>query len=211
MAGPKLQERFLQWYVIKNPHRLPLINGKHVVQVIDNLDRFPDLTLILDDSSAVHARSSGNPAISSRMDIQSISSVTDGASSSSSLTIEIWDSALGRSRSTQTISRNGLSSRDFHFAARIGTLIHDILVRTPDFFVATFIQLPIPVSSGRARRGTDWSPDSRAFFRHLCALAPFLRQMFSVSGHPLSVRHRQRPDPPQHVAEQPPGQMPFRQ
>lgn len=55
MAGPKLQERFLQWYVIKNPHRLPFINGKHVVQVIDNLDRFPDLTLILDDSSAVHA------------------------------------------------------------------------------------------------------------------------------------------------------------
>ena len=96
-------------------------------------------------------------------------------------------------------------------AARISTLIHDILVRTPDFFVATFIQLPIPVSSGRARRGTDWSPDSRAFFRHLCALAPFLHQMFSVSGHPLSVRHRQRPDPPQHVAEQPPGQMPFRQ
>ena len=113
-----------------------------------------------------------------------------------------------------TISWSGADwnlNRDFHFAARIGTLIHDILVRTPDFFVATFIQLPIPVSSGRARRGTDWSPDSRAFVRHLCALAPFLRQMFSVSGHPLSVRHRQRPDPPQHVAEQPPGQMPFRQ
>ena len=78
----------------------------------------------------------------------------------------------------------------------ISTFIHDIFVRTPDSFVATSIQLPIPVSSGRARRGTDWSPDSRAFFRHLCALAPFFRQMFSVSGHPLSVRHRQRPDPP---------------
>ncbi|HAK55637.1 MAG: hypothetical protein QF463_00045 [Vicinamibacterales bacterium] len=55
MAGPKLQERFLQWYVIKNKDRLPLINGKKVVQVIDNQDRFPDLTLILDDSSAVPA------------------------------------------------------------------------------------------------------------------------------------------------------------
>ncbi len=55
MAGPKLQERFLQWYVIQNPGRLPKINGQRVVQVVDNLDRFPDLTLILGDGSAVPA------------------------------------------------------------------------------------------------------------------------------------------------------------
>lgn len=55
MAGPKLQERFLQWYVIKNPGRLPEINGQRVVRVVDNLDRFPDLTLILEDSTQVPA------------------------------------------------------------------------------------------------------------------------------------------------------------
>lgn len=55
MAGPKLQERFLQWYIIKNPGRLPAINGQRVVRVIDNLDRFPDLTLVLEDSTWVPA------------------------------------------------------------------------------------------------------------------------------------------------------------
>ena len=55
-----------------------------------------------------------------------------------------------------------------------------------------------------SRVGTG-DPYSRALFRHLCALAPFLRQMSSVGGRPLSSWHRQRPDPPPHVAEQPPG------
>ena len=65
-----------------------------------------------------------------------------------------------------------------------------------------------PRRSARVRTG---APDSRALCRHLCALAPFRRRISSVSGRPLSFRHRQRPDPPQHVAEQPPGQMPLRQ
>ena len=55
MAGPKLQERFLQWYVIKDLGRLPELNGQRVVSVNDDLDRFPDLTLILEDSTAVPA------------------------------------------------------------------------------------------------------------------------------------------------------------
>ena len=49
----------------------------------------------------------------------------------------------------------------------------------------------------------------RAFLRHWSTLAPCLRRSSSVSGRPLSSRHWQRSDPPQHVAEQPTGQMPF--
>ena len=49
----------------------------------------------------------------------------------------------------------------------------------------------------------------RAFLRHWSTRAPCLRRSSSVSGRPLSSRHWQRPDPPQHVAEQPTGQMPF--
>ena len=49
----------------------------------------------------------------------------------------------------------------------------------------------------------------RAFLRHRSTLMLFLRRSSAVSGRPLSSRHWQRPDPPQHVAEQPTGQMPF--
>ena len=58
MAGPKLQERFLQWYVIKNPDRLPAINGQRVIRVVDNLDRFPDCTAtdFLDSRVSVFTR-----------------------------------------------------------------------------------------------------------------------------------------------------------
>ena len=49
----------------------------------------------------------------------------------------------------------------------------------------------------------------RAFLRHWSTRAPFLRRSCAISGRPLSSRHWQRPDPPQHVAEQPTGQMPF--
>ena len=43
---------------------------------------------------------------------------------------------------------------------------------------------------------------------HLC---PFFAQGgFVALGRASACRHRQRPDPPQHVAEEPPGQMPVR-
>ena len=44
---------------------------------------------------------------------------------------------------------------------------------------------------------------------HLC---PFFAQKgFVALGRASACRHRQRPDPPQHLAEEPPVQMPFRQ
>ena len=100
------------------------------------------------------------------------------------------------------------SSRDFHFGRP------DQNPYTPISFPHRKISsphvLPAPNPRRSARVGTG-ALDSRALCRHLCALAPFRRRISSVSGRPLSSRHRQRPDPPQHVAEQPPGQMPFRQ
>ena len=67
---------------------------------------------------------------------------------------------------------------------------------------------PQPALTGHRRK----PPCFWAFLRHRSTLGPFLRQAdFVALGRASACRHRQRPDPPQHVAEQPPGQMSFRQ
>ena len=67
------------------------------------------------------------------------------------------------------------------------------------------------VSSARAAVPPTDVPAFRAFRRHRSRRVSLLRQAGCAARAASVCRHRQRPDPPQHVAEQPPGQMPFRQ
>ena len=70
---------------------------------------------------------------------------------------------------------------------------------------------PEAVTSARADGRPTGAPWFQALLRHRSTVGPFLLGISSVSGRRLSSGHRQCPDPPEHVAEQPPGQMPFRQ
>ena len=70
--------------------------------------------------------------------------------------------------------------------------------------------VPLPAEAALDVEPTR-APAFRPFLRHRSTLMLFLRRSSAVSGRPLSSRHWQRPEPPQHVAEQPTGQMPFRQ
>ena len=74
------------------------------------------------------------------------------------------------------------------------------------------VPLPTAVSSGRPGCGTAGRPWFQGCFSDTSPPLPrSVTRMSSVGGWPLSSGHRQRPDPPQHVAEQPPGQMTFHQ
>ena len=101
-----------------------------------------------------------------------------------------------------------LSSRDFHFAHRIRAFIHQHA--SPH---ARFLQRTLFCSQLKPR--STWNRLEPLLSGHSSDTDPhlwlFRRRSSAVSGRPLSSRHWQRPDPPQHVAEQPPGQMTFRQ
>ena len=107
----------------------------------------------------------------------------------------------------QSEAREGRpSTRDFHFCPP------DQGLSTPTRLSARHISSSRVVSLP-AEAALDVEPTRahafRAFLRHRPTLMLFLRQSSAVSGRPLSSRHWQRPDSPQHVAQQPPGQMPL--
>ena len=80
--------------------------------------------------------------------------------------------------------------------------------RPRDFVRRTHRPTPEAVTSARADVRPTGAPAFRAFLRHRSTLVPFLRQAgFVALGRASACRHRQRPDPPQHVAEQPSGQI----
>ena len=92
-----------------------------------------------------------------------------------------------------------------------GPLYTNTLSERPNFFVARCS------APNRCQLRPPWVWNRRApvvpgvLFRHFAPLPRSVTRMSSVGGWPLSSGHRQRPDPPQHVAEQPPGQMTFHQ
>ena len=90
-----------------------------------------------------------------------------------------------------------------------GTVIHPTAAARTKFWSSHKSSSSRDCHSARADVRPTGAAVFRAFLRHRSTLTPFLRRSSSVSGRPLSSRHWQRPDPPQHVAEQPTGQMPF--
>ena len=74
------------------------------------------------------------------------------------------------------------------------------------------VPLPTPVSWGRAQRETDWGRCFQGISQtplHTCAVSSPCG--LRCTRRASACRHRQRPDPPQHLAEKPPVQMTFRQ
>ena len=93
-------------------------------------------------------------------------------------------------------------SRDFHFADRIKAFIHQHASPHARFLQRTLFCSQLPSVWGRARRETDWSRCFQGISQtplHTCALSS---RGFVALGCASACRHRQRPDPPQHVAEQ---------
>ena len=83
-------------------------------------------------------------------------------------------------------------------------------LRTPDFFSARY-SAPNSRQVGPRSTGNRLEPLLSGYFS---GTAPRVCPVFAASlhsGRASASRHWQRPDPPQHVAEQSPGQMPFRQ
>ena len=83
-------------------------------------------------------------------------------------------------------------------------------LRTPDFFSARY-SAPNSRQVGPRSTGNRLEPLLSGYFS---GTAPHVCPVFAASlhsGRASASRHWQRPDPPQHVAEQSPGQMPFRQ
>ena len=102
-------------------------------------------------------------------------------------------------------------SRDFHFASRIRAFIHQHASPHARFLQRTLFRSQLP-SGGAALDGKPTgAPAFRVFLRHRSTRVPAVFAASLHSGRASASRHWQRPDPPQHVAEQSPGQMPFRQ
>ena len=81
-------------------------------------------------------------------------------------------------------------------------------LRTPDFFSARY-SAPNSRQVGPRSTGNRLEPLLSGYFS---GTAPHVCPVFAASlhsGRASASWHRQRPDPPQHVAEQPPGQMPL--
>ena len=104
------------------------------------------------------------------------------------------------------------SSRDFRFACPRWPLYTPEGSRALETLVRHSI---VPLQRPSAQLGRLCHPLTflpfRAFRRHRSRRVSLLRQAGCAARAASVCRHRQRPDPPQHVAEQPPGQMPFRQ
>ena len=98
--------------------------------------------------------------------------------------------------------------RDFHFGHRIRAFIHQHASPHARFLQRTLF-CPNSRQSGAALDGTPTGAAAfRAFLRHRSTRLPVFAASLH-SGRASASWHRQRPDPPQHVAEQPSGQMPF--
>ena len=91
-----------------------------------------------------------------------------------------------------------------------GPLYTNTPLRTPDFFSARY-SAPNSRQLGPRSTGNRLEPLLPGYFS---GTAPHVCPVFAASlhsGRASASWHRQCPDPPQHVAEQPPGQMTFRQ
>ena len=89
-----------------------------------------------------------------------------------------------------------------------GPLYTNTPLRTPDFFIARY-SAPNSRQVGPRSTGNRLEPLLSGYFS---GTAPHVCPVFAASlhsGRASASWHRQRPDPPQHVAEQPPGQMPL--
>ena len=91
-----------------------------------------------------------------------------------------------------------------------GTFIHPRVAECTKLCSSHNRPAPEAVTSARADLEHQLSGRFSDTAPHLC---PFFAPCWLryTSGRASDSRHWQRPDPPQHIAEQPPGQVPFRQ